>query len=214
MVLVNPNTSAATTAMMTALARRALGPALTVRGVTVARGPRMLTEPAALRASAPEVLAAGLRATAGGCAGLLVGAFGDPGVAALRAAVDVPVVGIGEAALREAAADGTPFGVATTTPLLASAVSDHVSALGLADRFTGLRLTVGDAAHLSAHPALLLDRLELAVLACAERDGAQAVVIGGGPLGEAAEELRSRCPVRIVAPIPAACRALTRLLAP
>ncbi|MFC8957211.1 aspartate/glutamate racemase family protein [Streptomyces sp. NPDC057101] len=213
MVLVNPNTSAATTAMMTVLARRALGPALPVRGVTVARGPRMLTEPAALRAAAPEVLAAGLRATAGGgCAGLLVGAFGDPGVAALRAAVDVPVVGIGEAALREAAADGTPFGVATTTPLLAAAVSDQVSALGLADRFTGLRLTVGDAARLSADPALLLDRLELAVLACVERDGAEAVVIGGGPLGEAAEALRSRCPVRIVAPIPAACRALTRLL--
>ncbi|MFD3332151.1 aspartate/glutamate racemase family protein [Streptomyces sp. NPDC058700] len=213
MVLVNPNTSTATTAMMTAIARRTLGGVLPVRGVTVARGPGMLTDPAALRAAGPEVLAAGLRATtAGGCAALVVGAFGDPGVAALRAAVDVPVVGIGEAALREAAADGRRFGIATTTPLLAAAVSDHVSALGLADRFTGLRLTVGDAAHLSADPALLLDRLELAVRACAERDGARAVVIGGGPLGEAAEGLRSRCPVRIVAPIPAACRAIVRML--
>ncbi|MFJ8660860.1 aspartate/glutamate racemase family protein [Streptomyces sp. NPDC093795] len=213
MVLVNPNTSTATTAMMTAIARRALGRALPVRGVTVARGPRMLTDPAALRAAAPEVLAAGLGATAaGGCAALLVGAFGDPGVAALRAAVDVPVVGIGEAALREAAADGPPFGIATTTPLLAAALTEHVTALGLADRYTGLRLTTGDPAHLSADPALLLDRLERAVRACVERDGARAVVIGGGPLGEAAEELRSRCAVRIVSPIPAACRAIVRLL--
>ncbi|WP_318212611.1 aspartate/glutamate racemase family protein, partial [Streptomyces sp. SJL17-1] len=176
-------------------------------------GPAMLTDPAALRAAAPEVLAAGLRATArGDCAALLVGAFGDPGLAELRAATDVPVVGLGEAALREAAADGTPFGVATTTPLLAGAIAARVAALGLADRYTGLRLTTDAPERLSADPESLLDQLEQAVRACVERDGARAVVIGGGPLGEAAEALRDRCAVRIVAPIPAACRALTRLL--
>ncbi|CAM5317790.1 aspartate/glutamate racemase family protein [Streptomyces tanashiensis] len=270
MVLINPNSSTATTAMMTAIARRTLGPALPVRGVTVARGPRMLTDPEALRAAAPEVLAAGLRATAGGdCAALLVAAFGDPGLTALRAATTgagasgasgvygvhglagasgaygatgtpasgirevgiptsgtptsgtltsgaptsgIPVVGIGEAALLEAAAGGTPFGIATTTPLLADAIHARVNALGLADRYTGLRLTAGAPERLSADPELLLDRLERAVRACAERDGARAVVIGGGPLGEAAEALHARCAVRVVAPIPAACRAITRLL--
>ncbi|MFV6031513.1 aspartate/glutamate racemase family protein [Streptomyces sp. NPDC056264] len=213
MVLINPNTSTATTAMMTALARRALGGALPVRGVTVTRGPRMLTDPAALAAAAPEVVAAGLRATASGdCAALLVGAFGDPGAELLRAATDVPVMGLGEAALREAAAGGTPFGIATTTPLLADAIAARVTALGLADRYTGLRLTAGGPEHLSARPELLLDALERAVRACVDRDGARAVVIGGGPLGDAAEELRTRCAVRIVAPIPAACGALVRAL--
>ncbi|WP_329284469.1 aspartate/glutamate racemase family protein [Streptomyces sp. NBC_00691] len=213
MVLINPNTSTATTAMMTALARRALGGAIPVRGVTVTRGPRMLTDPAALDAAAREVVAAGLRATAAGdCAALVVGAFGDPGAAELRAATDVPVVGLGEAALREAASGGTPFGIATTTPLLAEAIAARVAALGLADRYTGLRLTTGAPEHLSAAPESLLDELEHAVRACVERDGARAVVIGGGPLGEAAEELRIRCDVRIVAPIPAACRVLARSL--
>ncbi|MEV7568626.1 aspartate/glutamate racemase family protein [Streptomyces tanashiensis] len=269
MVLINPNSSTATTAMMTAIARRTLGPALPVRGVTVARGPRMLTDPEALRAAAPEVLAAGLRAMAGGdCAALLVAAFGDPGLTALRTATagagargangasvasgasgapgipapgiptpgfptpgiptssiptpgiptsgtpasGIPVVGIGEAALLEAAAGGTPFGIATTTPLLADAIHARVNALGLADRYTGLRLTAGAPERLSADPELLLDRLERAVRACAERDGARAVVIGGGPLGEAAEELHARCAVRVIAPIPAACRAITHLL--
>ncbi|MFE6714123.1 aspartate/glutamate racemase family protein [Streptomyces sp. NPDC057695] len=213
-VLINPNTSAATTAMMTAIARRALGGGgRSVRGVTAERGPGMLTDPEALRAAAPGVLAAGLRAVArGDCAALLVGAFGDPGLAELRAATDVPVVGLGEAALREAAADGTPFGVATTTPLLADAIAARVTALGLADRYTGLRLTTGDPERLSADPDALLAALEDAVRACAARDGARAVVIGGGPLGDAAEALRARCAVDVVAPIPAACRALTRLL--
>ncbi|MCX5394067.1 aspartate/glutamate racemase family protein [Streptomyces sp. NBC_00094] len=221
-MLINPNTSAETTAMMTAIARRTLGApgagprasgapagALSVRGVTVTRGPRILTDPAALRAAAPEVLAAGLRAAAADdCAALLVGAFGDPGLEELRAATGLPVAGLGEAALLEAAADGTPFGIATTTPLLADAIAARVAALGLGDRYTGIRLTTGTPERLSADPALLLDRLERAVRACVERDGARAVVIGGGPLGEAAEELHARCAVRVVAPIPAACRAI------
>ncbi|MGA5215336.1 aspartate/glutamate racemase family protein [Streptomyces cinereoruber] len=211
-VLINPNTSATTTAIMTAIARRALGTAHPVRGVTVARGPRMLTDPAALRAAAPEVLAAGAAAAGGDCAALLVAAFGDPGLAALRAATGLPVAGLGEAALLEAAADGAPFGIATTTPLLADAITARVAELGLSDRYTGLRLTAGAPERLSADPAVLLDRLERAVRACAERDGARTVVIGGGPLGEAAEELGARCAVRIVAPIPAACRSLARLL--
>lgn len=205
--------------MMTAIARRTLGApgaragARTVRGVTVSRGPGMLTDPAALRAAAPEVLTAGLRAAAeGDCAALLVAAFGDPGLEELRAATGLPVAGLGEAALVEAAADGAPFGIATTTPLLADSIAERVAALGLADQYTGIRLTAGTPERLSADPVLLLDRLERAVRACVERDGARAVVIGGGPLGEAAEELRARCAIPVVAPIPAACRAIARLL--
>ncbi|MEU7033020.1 aspartate/glutamate racemase family protein [Streptomyces sp. NPDC046237] len=218
-VLINPNTSTATTGMMTAIARRTLGP--DVRGVTVARGPRMLTDPAALRAAAPEVAAAGRRALASGsCRALLVGAFGDPGLAQLRALslasargpVPVPVVGIGEAALLEAAASGRRFGIATTTPLLAESIVARVAALGLSDRFTGLRLTGGDPQALSADPESLRESLARAVQECVVRDGARAVVIGGGPLGEAADSLRARFETPVIAPIPAACRRLARLL--
>ncbi|MFF5933029.1 aspartate/glutamate racemase family protein [Streptomyces sp. NPDC012508] len=222
-VLINPNTSTSTTGMMTAIARRTLGP--DVRGVTVARGPRMLTDPAALRAAAPEVAAAGGRALASGtCRALLVGAFGDPGLAHLRALslalargpvpvpVPVPVVGIGEAALLEAAASGRRFGIATTTPLLAESIVERVAALGLSDRFTGLRLTGGDPQALSADPESLRESLALAVQECVVRDGARAVVIGGGPLGEAADSLRARFETPVIAPIPAACRRLARLL--
>ncbi|MCT4352149.1 aspartate/glutamate racemase family protein [Streptomyces sp. Je 1-79] len=212
-MLVNPNTSSATTTMMTGIARRTLGPSARVRGVTVARGPRMLTDPAALRAAAPEVVAAGRRAlVSGDCAALLVAAFGDPGVAELRALAPVPVVGIGEAALLEASAGGTRFGIATTTPRLAGPIADAVAALGVRDRFTGLRLTEGDPHALSADPEALVESLARAVQECVVRDGARAVVIGGGPLGEAAEALRPRFTVPVIAPIRAACRSLATLL--
>ncbi|MEV4945506.1 aspartate/glutamate racemase family protein [Streptomyces sp. NPDC053755] len=214
-MLVNPNTRTATTEMMTAIARRTLGPLLPVHGVTVRRGPRMLTDPSHLRAAAPEVVEAGRRALAAGdCAALIVAAFGDPGLEGLRAvAGEVPVVGIGEASLREASAAATRFGIATTTPLLAGPLADGVGRLGLAGLFTGLRLTDGDPEALSADPTALRESLAGAVRECVAHDGARAVVIGGGPLGDAAEALRPRFDIPLIAPIPAACRRVTRLLA-
>ncbi|MDT9692074.1 aspartate/glutamate racemase family protein [Streptomyces sp. P9(2023)] len=210
-MLINPNTSRSTTAMMTAIARRTLG---SVRGVTVRQGPPMLVDEEALRAAVPEVVAAGRRAlAAGNCTGLLVGAFGDPGVAELRAFAGVPVVGLAEAACTEAAAGGVRFGVATTTPYLADAIGHRIAALGLADRYTGIRLTRGDAGLLAREPELLREELAEAVRACVVRDGARAVVIGGGPLAEAADALRERFDVPVVAPVPAACRRIARVLA-
>ncbi|HEY9372040.1 aspartate/glutamate racemase family protein, partial [Streptomyces sp.] len=150
-------------------------------------------------------------------AALIVAAFGDPGLAALRARPElppgVPVVGLAEASLAEAAADGARFGVATTTPALADAIAARVAELGLADRYTGIRLTEGDPQELTDHPELLRDRLAEAVRRSLHEDGAARVVIGGGPLGDAAESLRSRFRAPIIAPIPAACRSVTKLLA-
>ncbi|MFJ3901716.1 aspartate/glutamate racemase family protein [Streptomyces sp. NPDC090025] len=223
-VLINPNTSAATTRMMTALARRALaGTGLRVRGATVADGPPMLVEPTALAAAAIHVVRAGTEALAapGGAAALIVGAFGDPGAADLRALLSgrtaalpagAPVVGIGEAALAEAALGGRRFGIATTTPLLDASLAAQVARLGLADRYTGARFTSGDPHLFAARPEALLAALTAAARACVVRDGAEAVVIGGGPLGEAAEALRARIAVPVVAPVPAACRAVAARL--
>ncbi|GAA3389335.1 aspartate/glutamate racemase family protein [Streptomyces roseoviridis] len=124
----------------------------------------------------------------------------------------VPVVGIGEAALAEAAAGGRRFGVATTTPHLEGSIAAHVERLGLAASYTGARFTSGAPARLAARPEALLAALAEAVRACVVRDGAEAVVIGGGPLGDAATALQARFTVPVIAPVPAACRLVATLL--
>ncbi|MFM9371708.1 aspartate/glutamate racemase family protein [Streptomyces sp. Da 82-17] len=232
--LINPNTSQATTAMMTAIARRTLRPddGYEVRGLTVADGPAMLVTEDALRASAPQVVRAAQQALAGPdgarIGAFVVSAFGDPGVEALRALTDVPVVGIAEAAMAEAATAGVAtagagtagaatsgrrFGIATTTPGLTDAITARVDMLGWADRFTGIRLTPGDPLRLAASPEEMTERLAEAVEACVTEDGAEAVIIGGGPLGESAEALRARFPVPVIGPIPSACARVRELLA-
>ncbi len=112
----------------------------------------------------------------------------------------------------EAAEGGRRFGVATVTPELAEVIGEKAQQAGVAGRYTGIRLTAGDPRVLAADPQALEEALAEAVRACVERDGAEAVVIGGGPLGQAALALAQRFPVPVIAPIPAAVRYLLKAL--
>ena len=204
-LLINPNTARATTAMMVAIARAAAPAGTEIAGVTADRGPAMIVDPDSLAASANGVVAMGLRlgATA---AGIVVAAFGDPGLDRLRAQIAAPVVGIAEAAMLEAAAGARRFGIATVTPLLAGPIAQRAADLGLSHLFSGTRLTPGDPVALAADPNRLIAALHEAVVRCIEDDGAEAVAIGGGPLGNAATALAPRFAVPVIAPIPAAVR--------
>ena len=206
-LLINPNTSRATTALMVAIAREAAPPGTEIMGATAGRGPSMILRTEELTAAASEVVEIG-RARAGDVDGIIVGAFGDPGLAELRHAASVPMVGIAEASLLEAAVGGRRFGVATTTPALVDNIAAYAATLGLAELYTGVRLTAGDPMALVADPPRLVEALAEAVRLSIEEDGAEAVVIGGGPLGEAAKALAPRFATPIIAPIPAAVRKL------
>lgn len=210
-LLINPNSSQATTAMMVAIASAELPVGYGVTGVSARSGPTMIINSAELEASAPEV-ERNWRESGGQCAGVIISAFGDPAIGRVRAVAQVPVAGICEASMLEAAQGGRRFGVATVTPELADAIHARAMHLGLAKSYTGIRLTPGDPRALAADPQALEDALGLAVQACIEQDGAQAVIIGGGPLGQAAIALAPRFAVPVIAPIPAAVRYLLRHL--
>lgn len=209
-LLINPNSSPDTTIMMTGIAQTCV-PDIEVVGATATRSPPMIVNAQALAASAAEVVEIGSR-EAPSVSGIVVSAFGDPGLEDLAACVSVPVAGIAESAMREAAEGGRHFGIATTTPELAASIRHRVRDLSLAHLFTGIRLTGGDPMLLTADPARLEASLRKATAECIEKDGAEAVIIGGGPLGQAAVALAPSFGRPIIAPIPAAMRRLMRML--
>jgi allantoin racemase len=184
-----------------------LGAAL--RGVSAARGMAMIVSEADLLAAAPEVVRLGLEAR--DVTAIVVAAFGDPGVVALRDAVSVPVVGIGEASIAEAAEGGRRFGIATTTPGLVRPIEALVERLSLSRNFTGVRVPGGDPLLLAADAARQQRALARSVRDCIDLDGAEAVIIGGGPLSAAAQALRLNFTIEITEPVPAAIRYITRL---
>lgn len=208
LILVNPNTNAATTQAMVAIAAAVAGPGVAVTGRTAAFGANLITTPQALRQGAQAVVA-----QAGSLAGadaVIVSGFGDPGLDGLRAALRCPVTGIAEAGMAEAAAGGRRFAVVTTTPDLVEEIAATARRHGHGG-FMGTWLTRGDPVALTADPVALRGALEEACRP-AIAAGAQAIVIGGGPLAVAARALAGRLPVPLVEPVPAAVRlSLARL---
>jgi Asp/Glu/hydantoin racemase len=211
-LLINPNSNEATTAMMVAIAKSAAPDGFDIIGATATRAPSMIVSADALDAAGPEVEEIA-RAHQSSGEGVIISAFGDPGLAGIKAAMVLPAVGIGESSMLEAAENGRRFGVATTTPLLGAKIDALPEALGLRSSYTGARFAEGDPQDLMRDPARLRAALAGAVEACIARDGAEAVVIGGGPLGEAARELQPLFTVPIIAPIPSAVARIIRLVA-
>ncbi|WP_223281315.1 aspartate/glutamate racemase family protein [Streptomyces antnestii] len=212
-ILVNPNTSRGTTSMMVELARGELaGTGLVVEGVTVEHGPSMIVDPVTLEESARHVVDAVRRRLTAQVAAVIVGAIGDPARERLAAELDVPVVGIGQAAILAAAGGGRRFAMATSTPLLVDSLTGLVERHGRSDGFTGVRLTSSDPVVLAASAEQQYQELAAAVRTCVEADGAEAVIIAGGPLSETARRLSSLDLVEIVEPVPCAARLVADLV--
>jgi Asp/Glu/hydantoin racemase len=213
LLLVNPNTNARTTALMAAIAQRAAPDGVILEGATVATGAPLLDDPAKLAAGALAVQALLAATDLSPCAGVIIAAFGDPGLAESRAASPLPLTGIAEAAMAEAAEAGR-FVIVTTTALLKPAIDARVARYGHAARHAGTFLTPEDAAPLMADPARLEAVLEATARQALAETRADAIIIGGGPLAAVAEALRPRFPVPIVEPVPAAVRLAVRRAGP
>jgi allantoin racemase len=210
-LLINPNSSGDTTAMMVAIAQACCSNSVAIIGATATRSPPMIITADALAAAADEVVEIGMR-EAPRVSGIIVSAFGDPGLETLRRKVSIPVVGICEASMIEAAAGHRRFGVATVTPDLAALIEGRARELNLLSLYAGIRLTTGDPIALAGDAARLQVCLARAVAECFEFDHAEAVIIGGGPLGQAATDLAGSFRRPVIAPIPAAMQRLLRMI--
>ena len=74
-----------------------------------------------------------------GCDAFIIGHFQDAGLAEAKAAVDIPVLGLGEASLLYACTLGRKIGLVTINPKFIPWHEDQVRAYGLESRITGIR---------------------------------------------------------------------------
>jgi len=200
--LINPNTSTGTTEMMVAVARAAAPGDVSVEGLTAAFGAPLIVEPEALAVAGDAVVA--LAGELRDFDAVIVAAFGDPGRDRLADLVDVPVVGIAEAAMAAACAVAERFAVVTTTPGLAMSIRAVAAGYGHEAALVGVLTPEGDAARLMADPDAVARVLEDLAREAREELGAGAVVVGGGPLAATARALAGRLPIPVIEPVPAA----------
>jgi Asp/Glu/hydantoin racemase len=215
-LLINPNSNATATESMAALAGMEAGDGVRIEARSNDGAPALLTTPEDMANAIPGVVRIGVDAAADGkVAAIIVAAFSDPGLDELRAAVDVPVFGIGESVFHEAAEGGRAFGIVTVTPDqgLIDSFAARAAALGYADQYRGVRVTPGDPTELVKSPEALDAALAEAARASIEEDGAEAVIMGGGPLSASAHRLQPQFDVPLVVAVNAAARAAVEAIA-
>lgn len=204
--------------MMAKLVESRLTPAgFEVETLTVEQGPRMIIDPNTLAESAQHVINAVRRRLSeqdsSRVAAVIVGAIGDPARNELAAELDVPVIGIGQASILAAANSGRRFGMATSTPLLRDSLNELVRQHNKSGQFTGIRFTRSDPLVLAAAPQQQYEELAAAVRTCVEEDGAEAIIIAGGPLSQTARRLATMGMAEIIEPLPSASELVIAALA-
>lgn len=156
---------------------------------------------------------AGVEAQRMGFDGIFINTVGDYGVTALRSKLHIPVVGSGEAALRAAAANGTPFAIVTIwPPALRFLYETILQDANLTEACSEIFFLSNDEdlATLAAEDNFVTDMracyaapLNAIEAACrgAEARGAQTIVLGCTCMQPVARRLKDRIALPLIEPM-------------
>ncbi|MFI5913090.1 aspartate/glutamate racemase family protein [Dactylosporangium sp. NPDC051541] len=175
--VVNPNTTAAMTALIGASARAVAGPGVHVEAVTSAMGPASIESHYDEALSVPGLLAAVAEGETRGIDAYVVACFGDPGLDAARELARGPVVGIAEAAMHAAALLGRGFSVVTTLDRTIGRAWDLAARYTAPGACRGVHACEIAVLDLEADPHLA-DRVAARAGRALERDGSDVIVLG------------------------------------
>lgn len=199
LLVINPNTSAAVSALLQQHVQGAVGPQLAVRTVTARFGARYIACEASYAVAAHAALDAWALALAQGAQpqAVLIGCFGDPGLLALRQACPAPVSGLAEAACNAAARHGR-YAIVTGGARWAPILRRLVHTLGQADALAAIHTVAPSGAQLAADPAGAHALLAAACRAAAREPGVQALILGGAGLAGMAAALQPELDIALI----------------
>ena len=142
---------------------------------------------------------------------IFINSFADYGIDAMRAVLNIPVVGAGEASLLEAARRVACFAIVTVWPeSMQFLYAERLRALDLASRcvnivhvspeseLTKLASADGIMERMHRHENSALDQLHMACRAAVDRDGAQCIVLGCTCMAPIGPALAALCPVPVL----------------
>jgi allantoin racemase len=212
LLIINPNTTAAMTDKVVAAAQAMMPHSTRIIAATGRFGPRYIASRASFAVASHAALDA--FATHGrGCDAVLLACFGDPGLDALREVADCPVISLIDASCAEAGAGGRRFSIVTGGERWGPMLTEMIAARGLGEQLASIKTVAPTGGDIARDPegsaALLADACQQ----CVERDGAEAVILGGAGLIGIASIIQPRVPVAIVCSNEAGLRATGKALA-
>ncbi len=212
LLLINPNITAAMTESMAAEARRFASPSTEIVAVTAEFGTQYVENRVEAAIASHAVLDA-LAKHAAGCDAAIISAFGDPGLAAAREFVDIPVVGIEESAILTAWMLGRRYSIICLTPRLRTWYIECAQEHGLAGRLASVRALDVPIPDITRAKQQLRDHLLKECMVAIEQDDAEVIIFGGGPIAGLARETADAIPVPCLDGVSCAVRMAEALVA-
>lgn len=181
-LVINPNTTAAMTDEIRALAERAAAQGTAITCVSPPAGPP------SVEGHADEVLAAYhvlevVASTAGQYDAYVIACFGDPALAACREIADVPVVGIAEAAFHMGALVAHKWSIVGLLSRAEPFFEDLVGRYGFRERCASIRVVPLSVLEITSDFERTKELMLAAARDAIDRDGAEAILLGCAGLG-------------------------------
>ncbi len=205
-LIINPNTSDKVTQILSDHIASHLPADWQLLRATARFGADYISSEASYAISAHACLDA-FAPHAGQCDAVLIGCFGDPGIEALRELAGVPVIGLAEAAMQEAARYGR-FAIVTGGQRWPAILQRRAQAAGLAAQLADIRIVPASGAELAARPDYARQVLGELCLQIMEAQPVDAIVLGGAALAGLGDVLAEELGLAVVDSVSAAARAM------
>lgn len=197
-LVINPNTTESMTAAIAEECRKVAAPGTIIDAISPDFGPRSIETHTEDAIAAAATLDAVLQHRDSGYDAIIVACFIDPALMAIREIVDIPVIGIAEAAAHLAALVAPRFSVVTVMPRLEHQIAETIERSGLADRCASVRSIEFSVLGLEDDLDATISAMEQVSLRAIEEDGAEAILLGCAGLGPLDKELQSRLGVPVL----------------
>jgi len=187
LLIVNPNANVQVTEWLAQEARRVIDQNWEIVAVNAESGLDAIETPAHLNVASAAVVAA-VRARPG-ASGVVIAAFGDPGLEAARALGAAPIVGLGEAGIHAAAERGRRFSILTMGEAMKAPIARRVAQLGFAEQLASIRILPFRIAQFVANREAERATVAAQARLCLEIDEADVVLLAGAPFAGLAHVL-------------------------
>lgn len=204
-LVINPNISESVTELIEQETRRAASPATELQFATAPFGVAYIeTRMEALIGGYASACIAAERA--GQYDGIVIDAFGDPGLLGIKELVDVPVVGMTEAALASACLLGQRFSIIAISSRIKAWYLETVERSHLSTRLASIRSLNDTLQNVGTVQVDHLARLKELALQAVTEDGADVIILAGAPLAGLARSIAGELPVPVVDGVSSAIR--------
>lgn len=196
--VVNPNTTAAMTALIGAAARAAASPGTEIEAVQPSFGAPSIEDHTDDVWAAAGVVEQVRDGEAAGADAHVIACFGDPGLAAARECATGPVIGIAEAAFHAASLIATGFSVVTTLERTVVIAEHLVLRYGFERACRGIHGTDIAVLELDEPGSGAYERILAASERALREDRSAAIVLGCAGMANLCERLRADLGVPVI----------------